>query len=150
MLKKLCSYHSALYLVIIQKMIAIYIIIIFLICLLCISSGSRLKSINQSINQSKFPSGLAVKDLVLSLLWLRFDPWPGYFCMLQAQQKKKKKKKKIKENKIAYFMGLSWGLNNMCEDALSTTCQHCVLFLKIIINKDLSICKTLTPQLQYK
>ena len=24
-----------------------------------------------------FPDGLAVKDLALSLLWLRFDPWPG-------------------------------------------------------------------------
>ena len=40
----------------------------------------------------------AVKDLSLSMLWLRsllccrFDPWPGNFCMLQVQSKKKKKK----------------------------------------------------------
>ena len=39
-----------------------------------------------------------VKDLALSLLWLRsllwcgFDPWPGHFSMAQAQPKKKKKK----------------------------------------------------------
>ena len=26
-----------------------------------------------------------------SLLWLRFDPWPGNFHMPQAQQKKRKK-----------------------------------------------------------
>ena len=37
-----------------------------------------------------------IKDLVLSLQWLRlllwrgFDPWPGKFHMLQAQPKKKK------------------------------------------------------------
>ena len=29
----------------------------------------------------KFPGGLGVKDLVLSLLWLGFDPWPRKFCM---------------------------------------------------------------------
>ena len=29
----------------------------------------------------EFPGGPVVKDLVLSLLWLRFDPWPGNFCM---------------------------------------------------------------------
>ena len=33
-----------------------------------------------------------VEDLVLSLLWLRFDPWPGNFHMLRARSKKKKKK----------------------------------------------------------
>ena len=32
-----------------------------------------------------------VKDLALSLLWLKFDPWPGKFHMLWVQQKKKKK-----------------------------------------------------------
>ena len=34
---------------------------------------------------------MMVKDSALSLLWLGFDPWPGNFCMLQAQPKKKKK-----------------------------------------------------------
>ena len=35
-----------------------------------------------------------VKDPVLSLLWLGFDPWPGNSHMLQAWQKKKKTNKK--------------------------------------------------------
>ena len=30
-----------------------------------------------------------VKDLALSLLWCGFSPWPGNFCILQAQPKKK-------------------------------------------------------------
>ena len=44
-----------------------------------------------------------VKDLGLSplwlwsLLWFRFDPWPGNVYVLWAQPKKKKKKKKKKE-----------------------------------------------------
>ena len=29
-----------------------------------------------------------VKDLALSLLWFRFDPWPGNFCMSQVWPKK--------------------------------------------------------------
>ena len=32
--------------------------------------------------QQEFPGGLEVKDLELSLLWLRFDLWPGNFHML--------------------------------------------------------------------
>ena len=31
-----------------------------------------------------FSGGLVVKDLVLSLLGLRFDPWPGNLCMSQV------------------------------------------------------------------
>ena len=44
-----------------------------------------------------------VKDPALSpqppgsLLWHRFDPWPGNFHMPGVWQKKKKKKKKRKE-----------------------------------------------------
>ena len=39
----------------------------------------------------EFPGGLVVKDLLTSsLLWHECDPWPGNFCMLQAQPKKKK------------------------------------------------------------
>ena len=34
-----------------------------------------------------------VKDPALSLLWLRFDPWPQNFHMLQCCQKKKVKKR---------------------------------------------------------
>ena len=33
-----------------------------------------------------------VKDLLSSLLWYRFDPWPGNFHMSQVEQKKRKKK----------------------------------------------------------
>ena len=29
-----------------------------------------------------------IKDPALSLLWLRFSPWPGNFCMSWAQPKK--------------------------------------------------------------
>ena len=39
------------------------------------------------------PSGLVVKDPELSLLWLRFKPWPRNFHMPQVGSKKKKKKK---------------------------------------------------------
>ena len=36
----------------------------------------------------EFPGGIAVKHLVLSLLWFRFDPWPGNFHMPEAWPKK--------------------------------------------------------------
>ena len=42
-----------------------------------------------------------VKDLVVSLqwlrslLWCRFDPWPGNFHMLLVQPKKKKEKTQV-------------------------------------------------------
>ena len=35
------------------------------------------------------------KDPVLSLLWHRFSPWPGNFCMVWVQPKKKKKKSNV-------------------------------------------------------
>ena len=34
---------------------------------------------------------IAVMDLTLSLLWPRFDPWPGNFCMLWASTPPQKK-----------------------------------------------------------
>ena len=37
------------------------------------------------------PGGPVVKDLVLSLLWLRFNPWPENFCMPWAWPKKVQK-----------------------------------------------------------
>ena len=49
------------------------------------------------LNSMKFPGCLAIKDLALSLLWLRllpwrgFNPWPRNFCMPQEWPKKKKK-----------------------------------------------------------
>ena len=48
-----------------------------------------------NVSLGDFPGGLAVKDLALSLLWLRFDPKPGNFHMPQARPKKKKKKEKF-------------------------------------------------------
>ena len=43
-----------------------------------------------------------VKDLVLSLLWLGFHPWPKNFCMPGVRPKKKKKKKRERK-KVAMF-----------------------------------------------
>ena len=56
----------------------------------------------------ELPGGLAVKDLMLSLLWLRFDPWPGSFHMsaCHGYSQKKKKKKKKKENKNSFLAGI--------------------------------------------
>ena len=36
-----------------------------------------------------------IKDPVLSLLWLGFDPWPRNFCILWAWPKKKKPPKNL-------------------------------------------------------
>ena len=57
---------------------------------------------------------MAAKDLALSLQWLqsllwsRFDPWPGNFHMLQVQPEKIKKnffnKIKAKQNKKALLL----------------------------------------------
>ena len=38
----------------------------------------------------EFPSGLAVKDLALSLLWHGLDPWPRNFHMQQVWPKVEK------------------------------------------------------------
>ena len=57
-------------------------------------------------NSEEFPGGLAVKDLALSflwfrsLLWHRFDTWPGNFHMLCAWPKKKKG--------VAFTSSVSW------------------------------------------
>ena len=47
----------------------------------------------------EFLGGLAAKDLVLSLLWYRFNLWPGNFHILRARPGKKKKKERKKEKK---------------------------------------------------
>ena len=41
----------------------------------------------------EFPGGLEVKDAALSLLWLRFSPWPWNFYMPQAQPGEKQKQR---------------------------------------------------------
>ena len=54
--------------------------------------------IRGEVTYEEFPGSLVVKDLAFSLLrlgsllWLRFDPWPGNFCMSWVQPKKKRKK----------------------------------------------------------
>ena len=55
----------------------------------------------KSQEESKFgiPGGLLVKDLTLSLLWHRFDPWPGTFVWRGHSQKKKKKERKKRKEK---------------------------------------------------
>ena len=47
----------------------------------------------------EFPGGLPVEDLALSLLWLRFGPWPRNFHMPQVGSSLSKKKKKSLEGK---------------------------------------------------
>ena len=58
------------------------------------------KSDNNHFKERSLGSSLwaqQVKDLALSLLslwlllWYRFYPWPGNFCMLRAQPKNKRK-----------------------------------------------------------
>ena len=48
-----------------------------------------------------FPGGLVAKDLALSLLWHRFNPWPGNFRMPQAWPKQTNKKH-------LYYLSLCW------------------------------------------
>ena len=51
----------------------------------------------------EFPGGLAVKDSVLSLLWVGFDPWPRNFCTPWVQQSKQTKD--AKETDSVYRQG---------------------------------------------
>ena len=46
-----------------------------------IKNFAALKDNAMEVKRQEFPGGLAVKDLMLSLLWCRFDPWAGNFCM---------------------------------------------------------------------
>ena len=52
----------------------------------------------------EFPGGPVVGDSVLSLLWLRFSPWPENFCMLRARPKKKKRNSIILYV-VVYYLG---------------------------------------------
>ena len=53
----------------------------------CVAVTCQIKALSELL---EFPGGPAVKDSALSLLWLRFDPWPGNFRMLRERPKKKK------------------------------------------------------------
>ena len=65
----------------------------------------------------EFPVAQWVKDLALtlqwlrSLLWLGFDPCPGKFHMPLAQPKKKNKKKNQKKKTVIFLQTL---INFMC------------------------------------
>ena len=50
-----------------------------------------------------------VRDSVLSLLWLGFDPWPRNFQMLKAWPKKKKKEReRVRRSKNSGTAFLLW------------------------------------------
>ena len=59
-----------------------------------------------------------IKDPVLSLQqlrslpWCRFDPWPGNFHRLQAQQKKQNKQTKQPDEEKTHCMLWKNGKNN--------------------------------------
>ena len=58
-----------------------------------------------------FPGGVAVKDLVLSLLWQGFDPWPQGTSASQGQSQEKNKKQTNKQkNKTKCFRKLMLNL----------------------------------------
>ena len=67
-------------------------------CFLCLCMKSQ--------EESKFPGGVVVKDMALSLVWHRFDPWPGTFACC-GHSKKKKKRKKEKKRKSRERIGYS-------------------------------------------
>ena len=51
----------------------------------------------------EFPGGLTVRELALSLLWHRFDSWPGNFHTLQVCLKNKTKQKYTNPICIGFF-----------------------------------------------
>ena len=48
----------------------------------------------------EFPGSLAVKDLELSLLWHRFNPWPRELPHARVMAKKKVIKRNVHKTKI--------------------------------------------------
>ena len=48
------------------------------------------------------PCGLAVKDPVLSLLWRRFDPWSGNFCMPCTGAQKNQQEKEVYREELVH------------------------------------------------
>ena len=54
---------------------------------MCRGYSPKKQNNNNNKGNEDFPGGLMVKDSALSLLWLRFDPWPGNFGMPQIEPK---------------------------------------------------------------
>ena len=52
-----------------------------------------------------------VKDSALSLLWLRFDPWPGNFCMPWAGPEKKERERERESERERHSLGERSGAN---------------------------------------
>lgn len=61
----------------------------------------------KTTNSREFPVGLAVVDLMFSLLWFRFHPWPTKFCTLWVRPKKPEKNNLRK-------LGLEGKQKNVC------------------------------------
>ena len=59
-----------------------------------------------------------VKDPVLSLLWLRFAPWPGNFCMSQVWPPKKKKWRSLVLQQVKDLTCHCSGLDHCCGTGL--------------------------------
>ena len=49
-----------------------------------------------------------VRNQPLSLLWCRFTPWPGNFCMPRTQQKEGRKKREEGERETNKQTNQSW------------------------------------------
>ena len=75
------------------------------------STPDGITQLQENKKEVEFPGGLAVKDSVLSLLWLRFHRWPGNLWMLQAWPKQKNiRRKKRKKLIIPHFYPFSFGV----------------------------------------
>ena len=63
-----------------------------------------------------------IKNLVLSLLWCGFDPWPGNFCMSRAQSKK--------FLKGFIILQIKWKKNSGCSSSKSKSllARHLLVF----------------------
>ena len=57
------------------------------------------KWLHEKSNLLGVPGGLTVKDLALSLVWLRFQSWPGGTSACQRMQTKKQTNKQKKQTK---------------------------------------------------
>ena len=92
----------------------------------------------------EFPGGLAVKDPVLSLLWQRFDPWPGNF---QVQPKKtqqiKQTTKKQCNRTVCIFLWVDISIHLLEMYLLEHRADTCLTLLettKLISKVTTSIC----------
>ena len=55
-----------------------------------------------------------VKDLILSLLWYKSDPWPRNFCLRQVWPKKKKIKNSSFELQVYPTISFLYSIKTEC------------------------------------